>query len=212
MTWNAFVAAVRSAGTLVLDSLGMATCTKLARAVRHGVAIAGVLACASAHAVVYSGLSVAPPGGVVVPGGSLQVKFNYTVSATDWPGDCGDDAVKKVELRKAGAATALASISYIPATCADNNVEIVDAQRVGALTATLAVGSHDLYLRTYTKFNTSGANSSVTTVEVTNNVAPGVSVTSPVNGTTYTVLAGRTTYSVPIKASGTGSGGTWQPR
>jgi RHS repeat-associated protein len=191
------------------------TCTPKAAAsslllkAHQALAVLALLACANAHAVTYSGLSVTPPGGAVAPGGTLQVKFDYKVTASNWPGLCGLDAVKAVELRESGVATALDSDTYTAEICSgDNGTEYIDHQRVGSFTTTLTQGTHRLYLRTYTKRNTLGVDSTAFTIEVTPNSAPSVTLTSPADGATLTLPAGRTTYSVPIKGTATDSDGS----
>jgi len=208
MAWDALVAAVRGTQNFVRQWLGMVARVEMTWKGRKALAVIALLACANAHAVTYSGLSVTPPGGAVAPGGTLQVKFDYRVSATPWPGDCGADAVRTVELRESGVTAALDSDGYSIDGCADNGVEIVDTQRAGSFTTSLTQGTHRLYLKTYTKRNTLGVDSTVYTIEVTPNSAPTVTLTSPANGATLTLPAGRTTYSVPIKGTATDSDGS----
>jgi hypothetical protein len=143
MGWHALGAAMSSARDFVVGFLGRpASSGRSARAVARGIALVGAMACASSQAVTYSGLSVVPPGGAVAPGGSLSVKLNYTVSATNWPGDCGLAAVKAVELRKVGVEAALASHSYSTSTCAgDNNIEWRDDPRASNFTVALGLGT-----------------------------------------------------------------------
>jgi RHS repeat-associated protein len=172
---------------------------------------ATLLFCAApAEAVVYSGLKTTPSAGVVAPNGTLQVKFDYSVSATNFPGLCGVSAVTLVELREVGVANALASDDYTPSHCSDNGVEWLDEPRTSSFTVPLGQGTHKLYLRTYLKANVAmnPVDSSALTVEVTLNTAPTVTLSSPANDTTYTLQAGKTTYPVPVTASGADSDGS----
>ncbi|MCU6433692.1 Ig-like domain-containing protein [Undibacterium sp. Jales W-56] len=125
----------------------------------------------------YIAVQATTTGGVAGAGGTLNAGISYTVNATS-----GTDSVNKVELREGN--TVLDSISY---TVTYKFGEPVNTTRNNARYANFAVGTHQIYLRSYTIGGLQG-DSPVYTVTVTapSNV-PAITLSGPGNGSVYNV-------------------------